>query len=284
MNFQEEYNKIVKPVDNEISKVIDNLSNIIKLEEPLKSKVSTIINAPSKHIRSTVSFLFLKAIGKDIDERQINLQTAIELVHNASLIHDDIIDESSVRRKVQTINSSFGNKMGVISGDYILSVALNKICKLKSFEIIELFSTTLDEMCQGEVNQYFNKFQIPTLKDYIKKTEQKTAKLFETAMCSSAILSESKISPKEFAKNFGIAFQIRDDLINIQTTKTDINDGIYTAPIIFSGSIEQFENGIEKTKTLLNNYINRAIKSIDKIEENVYKVALLKLLELLENG
>ena len=71
----------------------------------------TLLNAPSKHIRPLVSFLFLKASGVDIDEKQILLQTTIEIIHNASLIHDDVIDESTIRRNTPTLNNDFGNKL-----------------------------------------------------------------------------------------------------------------------------------------------------------------------------
>ena len=230
-----------------------------------------------------ISFLYLKALDLNIGQKQILFQTAIELVHNASLIHDDVIDNSNIRRNTKTINEEFDNKLAVISGDYILSIALNYIAKLNSPQIIEMFAETLSFMTNGEINQQFSKFKIPTIGDYIKKTEQKTAKLFETAICGSLILANSNEKASDFAKNFGIAFQIRDDIINIKTTKTDIKDGIYTAPIIYTGNIENYQNGIEKSHTLLNNYIDNAYQAINHIEENKYKIAIIELLGLLKN-
>lgn len=284
MNFQEKYSNILNTVKNEIEDVCINLTSDINIQEPLKTKLSNILNAPSKHIRPLISFLYLKALGLNIDEKQIILQTAIELVHNASLIHDDVIDNSNIRRNTKTINEEFDNKLAVISGDYILSIALNYIAKLNSTKIIEMFAETLSFMTNGEINQQFSKFKIPTIDDYIKKTEQKTAKLFETAICGSLHLAKSNENASEFAKNFGIAFQIRDDIINIKTTKTDIKDGIYTAPIIYTGDIENYQNGIEKSHTLLNNYIDNAYQAINHIEENKYKTAIRELLGLLKNG
>ena len=283
MNFQEKYSKILDTVKYEIEEVCTNLTSEINIQEPLKTNLLKILNAPSKHIRPLISFLYLKALGLNIDEKQIIFQTAIELVHNASLIHDDIIDESEIRRNTKTINSEFDNKLAVISGDYILSIALNYIAKLNSIKIVEMFSDTLSCMTNGEINQQFSKYQIPTIENYIKKTEQKTAKLFETAICGSLILANSNEKASDFAKNFGIAFQIRDDIINIKTTKTDIKDGIYTAPIIYTGNIENYQNGIEKSHTLLNNYIDNAYQAINHIEENKYKIAIIELLGLLKN-
>lgn len=285
MTFQKKYQKILSVVQEEIKQILEHMTYGVELKEPLKSKLLKLLNAPSKHIRPLVTFLYLKMIGANIDEKQILYQSAIELVHNASLIHDDVIDESDLRRNIPTLNKEFGNKLAVITGDYLLSVALNNVLKIGSVELVQMFSDTLDVMSKGEINQYFSKFQIPTLEQYLEKSEQKTAKLFETSLCGSLLIAAQQ--PEKglaFVKNFGIAFQIRDDLINCKTINSDIKDGIYTAPVIFAGSVENLQNGIEKTKILLNNYIDNALKNIEYFEENKYKRALIELLELLKNG
>lgn len=281
MSFNKKYSEILDIIKDEIQEVTQGLTREIDIKEPLMSTLSNILNAPSKHIRAAAAFLYIKAIGKDIDEKQIMLQTAVELVHNASLIHDDVIDECSLRRNQQTINKALGNKLAVITGDYLLSIALKKICLLNSVQLTEMFAQTLDNMCQGEINQHFDRFTIPTLDKYLKKTQQKTASLFETAICGAVLLSEADCNAFEFSTNFGTAFQIRDDLINLKTTKSDINDGVYTAPVIFSGDFKTAEKGIEKTVVLLNNYVDKAIKSIDYLENNIYKQKLIELTELL---
>ncbi len=282
MTFQDKYLHILNEVKEEVEQIKAEITEDINIREPLKSKLFELMTAPSKHIRAVVSFLYLKAAGQNIDDRQVSLQSAVELVHNASLIHDDIIDESKERRSLKTINAEFENKLAVISGDYLLSIALKKICNLNSIKLIEMFAQTLDEMCKGEVSQYFNKFEIPALEDYLIKTEQKTAKLFETAICGAMLLSNSNINPKEFAINFGTAFQIRNDLINLNTTKTDIKEGIYTAPVIYSQNINSPDKGIEKTKLLLNNYIEKAEHSLEILNNSKYKSTLTELLELLK--
>ena len=175
MNFQEKYSNILNIVRNEIEAVCTNLTSDINIQEPLQTKLSNILNAPSKHIRPLISFLYLKSLGLNIDEKQIILQTAIELVHNASLIHDDVIDNSNIRRNTKTINKDFDNKLAVISGDYILSIALTYIAKLNSIKIVEMFADTLSFMTNGEINQQFSKFQIPTIENYIKKNRTKNS-------------------------------------------------------------------------------------------------------------
>lgn len=305
MSFQEKYTNIFGVVADEVELVKQKLFDEIELEEHLKTNLFKIFNAPSKHIRAVVSFLILKALDIEVNASQIILQASIELVHNASLIHDDIIDESEKRRGVETLNTYFDNKLAVIAGDYLISLALKRIRSLNSFEIIDMFAQTLDDMCQGEVAQQFGKYKIPTIEEYIKKTEQKTAKLFETAICGglklaitdvpagrgknfSENVSELRNSGEgynlsNFAKAFGIAFQIRDDLINAKTSKSDFKDGIYTAPVILAGSVEGFENGIEKTQDLLNNYIECAKNEIEKLKDSKYKTALIELLGLIRD-
>lgn len=307
MSFTEKYLPIFDVVKPDIERVEADSLDSISIDEPLKSKLFEVLNAPSKHIRAVLAFLFLKAQGREIDEKQIVFQSAIELVHNASLIHDDVIDESQSRRAVQTINSKFGNKLAVITGDYLLSVALKKIRTLDAPEIIDMFAQTLDDMCQGEIKQDFSRFKIPSTEEYLEKTRLKTAKLFETAICGSFFLAKhlnTKSSPlaptgrgchkvtgegfycssiQDFARNFGIAFQIRDDLINAKTSQNDFKEGIYTAPVIFANSVEEFQNGIEKTQILLNNYVDSALKCIENLEESKYKAALTNLLGLIKN-
>ncbi len=311
MSFKQKYLKILNIVQGEIEQVLDKMTEGVEVQEPLKSKLFKLLNAPSKHIRPLVSFLYLKAIGANIDEKQVLYQSAIELVHNASLIHDDVIDESTERRGEKTLNFDFGSKLAVISGDYLLAIALDRVLKLGEIKLIQMFSDTLEVMSSGEINQHFNKFKIPTIDQYIRKSAQKTAKLFETALCGSLLIAKNneistqtpfarnynkniivitseasqshsrECNAEIFARNFGIAFQIRDDLINCKTTNSDIKEGVYNAPVIFSGGTQITSDAIEKTQTLLNNYIDTAVVCLADIPANEYKCALIELLELM---
>lgn len=284
MGFNEEYNKIFELVKADISKVSEELQNSISIKEPLYTPLNSIISAPSKHIRALSAFLYLRANNINIDLVHIKLQAAVELIHNASLIHDDIIDESSTRRNEKTLNTLFDNKLAVLAGDYLLAAALNKLDEIKNFEVTGLFAEIMKTMCLGEINQYFARYKTVTIEEYIDKSRSKTASLFQAAIEGSAILSGmlSRVEAKEFALNLGIAFQIRDDLINYKTTRTDLQSGIYTAPVIL-GQTSGGSDGIEKTLRLLNNYIDKSCTLLDKIENNTFKEALIALLELLRH-
>lgn len=270
----------------EILDIVKNEINLLKSEMVLDinidKKVPEFLNSPSKHIRPLISFLYLKALGKNTDDVQIRYQSAIELVHNASLIHDDVIDESDTRRGKNSLNKDLGNKLAVISGDFLLSKALEKVVSINSAELIKLFCETLKNMTLGEINQYKTRNKIPDLEDYLKKTEQKTADLFILSLKGSLKIANCNLN-SDFAKNFGMAFQIRDDLINYKTTKSDIESGIYTAPVIFSGGLEVTDTGLEKTRDLLNNYLNKAKESINFMQDSLYKDALMDLLKGLKD-
>lgn len=292
MTFNEKYNKIKNLAISEISEIEEKMVSSIQTREPLKSHIISFLTSPSKRIRPVFAILYSKSLGQNLNDNQLEVLSAIELVHNASLIHDDIIDESDLRRGHKTISAEFGNKLGVISGDYILSIAMEKIANLSSIKILKNFSLTLNKMCQGEINQNFDRFKIGTIENYIEKSKNKTAYLFETALVSSLLLSKKDFDinlAKNFALNVGIAFQIRDDLLNftkVDTSKpieNDLKEGIYTAPIIYSQSTENYAQGIEKTRSLLNNYIENAKKMIVDFPKNEFTTALEEFLELLNN-
>lgn len=275
-----DYKEIYTLVKSDIDIIIENLTSKLCLQEPLLTHLKKFLNSPAKRIRPLVAILYLKACGVRLQKEHYKLLTAVELVHNASLIHDDVIDEADVRRGNSTLNKIFNSKLAVVSGDYLLACAVDYISKIGDNRILNVFIQSLAQMCKGEISQYFCVNKIPSMEEYLLKTKQKTAQLFMTALECSAMLSPEIDRDKavSFAQNFGIAFQIKDDLNNILTTNSDVENGIYTAPIILSGSVDN--PAIEKTYHLLNNYVDLARKDLDNLEDNLYKRTLLELTEL----
>lgn len=283
--FECKYKTIKNLTVTELETIEERMLAAINICEPLNTHIRNFLIAPSKRIRPVLAILCKKTLGYDLSDRDLEILTAIELVHNASLIHDDIIDDSKLRRGSKTINAEFGSKLGVVSGDYLLAIAMEKIAGVNDVKVLTKFSQTLRQMCIGEINQNFSRFKIQTIEEYIEKSKNKTGYLFECALETIA----SKPSPEfgDFGLNFGIAFQIRDDLMNVlqaDDTKpaTDIIEGVYTAPVIFAGSVENVTQGIEKTRALLNNYLDRAKQCLEKFEDNIYTQALYQLLELMK--
>ncbi|MCR5265619.1 MAG: polyprenyl synthetase family protein [Cyanobacteria bacterium RUI128] len=224
-----------------------------------------------KMIRSNIGLLFLKSHKVDT-AKYLPLLGAAELIHLSSLLHDDVIDNDDIRRGKPSIRSEYNNKTSVLYGDLILSNALRLILSYNSAELSELFNATLNNMCRGELMQYAKTCSIPSTEEYIEKSRLKTASLFEFITEGINVISEKKLHfPLEFGTNFGIGFQIKNDLDNILKNKTDIRNGIYTAPVIFSGGVELTNIGIEKTRCLIDNYRGRCMSFLSEFEDSIYK-------------
>ena len=284
--MDKKYQAVLDVAKADIERVNNNLIIDMEVKPKLKSELDKLLKSPSKRIRSLISILYLRAAKMYLLPEHYELFSAVELVHNASLIHDDVIDCGKIRRNLKTLNEKFDNHLAVISGDYLLGLALKKFVKIGSTEIIDIFANTLQNMCRGEISQYFNRFKKTKLEVYIEKSEQKTANLFESTLKSAVILADEadKIEKAcEFANAFGLAFQIRDDLINFmnkdrEKSSKDVDDGIYNAPVILSDDVNE---GIEKTRALIDNYLDCARYCIKDFAPSPYKTALLDLLELI---
>lgn len=289
MTFKQNYAEITNLIKDDLYQVENNLTDFYCGSNDLQESLLDILKAPSKRIRPVLALLYLKMYGVEITQQHIEIQSAVELIHSATLIHDDIIDESDKRRNQKTINEKFDNSLAVVAGDFLLSIAIQKLLNLKSFEILNYFNTAIKRMCIGEINQYFSRFKITDFDEYLEKCKYKTAELFIASLTSSAEIAKLDVNTaKDFAKRFGIAFQMRDDLLNITETDSDkpngndIENGIYTAPVIFAKDLNNLKYGIEKTTELLDNYFNRVKNCLNKAPENEYKQAIIKLIDLLK--
>ncbi|MBQ4124200.1 polyprenyl synthetase family protein [bacterium] len=289
-------------IENELKQLDEKLKNSLKsIPKDVSDNIFNFIFSKSKRIRPSLIFFVANAMKIKISDKILNLSAAVEIIHNATLIHDDIIDNANTRRGKKSLNIQLGNNLSVLSGDILLSIAMKLLCELENIEIIKLFSSTLEKMCQGEINQHFSLYKVPSINEYIEKSKNKTAKLFEAALVALCILEsiEQKNNIKDFAINYGIAFQIKDDLENILQTDTtkpalsDIRNGIYTLPIILLAQdkpnitnlpieeiIDYVKNNTEiknKTLDIIKKHTNKAIKSLDFLCDNEYKQEIIKL-------
>lgn len=309
MSFNKKYGEIKELIREDFIFLEKGIESLFQDKNPLNEQLLEFLSAPSKRLRPLVGFLFLRCYFEKLTKPQLDVQLAVELIHNATLIHDDVIDNSKKRRNLETFNAKFDNDLAVVAGDFLLSLALEKIIATSSIEVLEVFTNALKLTCIGEINQYFSKFKITSIEDYIEKSKNKTALLFQTGILGGLLLSKEKENPKfkktaiDFAQNFGIAFQIRDDLINLSGSddlKPDLNDfnsGIYTAPLIFASIenpkifeseniLEELKNigAIEKTKILMDNYFDKSIFALKDCQENIYKKGLVDLVNLLKES
>lgn len=302
-----EYYSIISPIKNDLE-VVDNLlkSYICNENNSLTKNFLDYIIPNSKKIRSAITILAIKSVFNEITPKQLKICAFTELIHNATLIHDDIIDNSEKRRGNETFNKIFGDKTAVISGDFLLSISLKILSDIENNEITKFFASSITNICSGEIEQSLEKNKVPSIEKYLEKSEKKTGELFKFCLIS-AFLAENQQEyvdfGENFGKNFGIAFQIHDDLMNFSSknnekpVNNDIKDGIYTAPVIFYHQKNPDENinvtisdkiinstTIGETEDLCSQYINKALDLTKDFSDNQYKRALIKLCELLKKG
>jgi heptaprenyl diphosphate synthase len=205
-----------------------------------------LIAAGGKRLRPLLALATATAGGRDPTEDDLMGGVAVELVHLASLYHDDVIDEATIRRNVESVNSRFGNLVAIVAGDYLLARSAAIAASLGT-EIAALLAETLGRLCQGQVTEVRSAFQINrTRENYIESIGGKTAAL-TAASCRIGALTGGLPSAEieactDYGRCFGMVFQIRDDILDITATDgqlqkpagQDLAEGIYTLPALIA--------------------------------------------------
>lgn len=217
--------------------------------EPLSGIVGTVMDQKGKRIRPLL-ILLTGRLGKDylsVSDRLCRLSAVVELTHTASLIHDDIVDDSPLRRGRPTVQARFGKDMAVYAGDFLLSKILSYLMEHDMTRDGGLLARSMSDMCCGELSQYEARFDTETTeKRYFGSILGKTAALFETSCRLGAL--ESGCSDEEvreaasFGRDFGVLYQLRDDMLdftsNVETEgkpgNCDFIGGVYTLPVLYT--------------------------------------------------
>ncbi|HVN56481.1 MAG TPA: polyprenyl synthetase family protein [Anaerolineaceae bacterium] len=209
----------------------------------LGAALEHLLSSGGKRIRPALTLLTGKMLGGDYD-RLVTLGAAIELLHTATLVHDDLIDNSLLRRGIPTLNSQWSPGATVLTGDFIFARAANLSAQTESIAAMKLFAQTLVIIVNGEISQLFSNRIFPDRESYFARIYEKTASLFETSTAAAAIISEVDAGTIEYVRQFGfkigMAFQIVDDILDFtgeQTTigkpvGSDLRQGIVTLPAI----------------------------------------------------
>ena len=246
---------------NLVGNKLDSVSEIIK--HKLASEINLIqkmtdhhLESGGKRIRPLLTLASAKLCNYNDGNRDVNLAACIELIHSATLLHDDVIDSSELRRGVKTSNSIWGNQSSILVGDYLFSRCFEMMVEDASPEILKLLSSTSSTIAQGEVLQLEHKGEIDLLEEtYFNIINMKTATLFAAATKVGACIGEKSKKEKDalesYGKNLGMAFQIADDALDYFSTKTifgkeigkDFYEGKTTLPLII---IFQKANSEEK--------------------------------------
>ena len=271
---------------------------LVLTEEKIKSKLASDvelvqkmtdyhIETGGKRLRALLTLGAAKLCGYSKGSRDINLAACVELIHSATLMHDDVIDEGVMRRGKATLNKVWDNQSSVLIGDYLLSRCFEMMVEDGNLEVLKLLSSTSSKIAQGEVLQLQHKGEVDMLEEtYLKIISAKTAELFAAATKVGAILSNVDVKEKKalefYGRNLGLTFQIADDTLDYNSELKlfgkkigqDFFEGKITLPIIL---LFQKLNPIEKK--LLKEIFNKELR----IEEDFYKViSLIKKYKIIE--
>ncbi len=257
----EKYSAYIKKINNVLDSELE-LYTESEFKEPLKYALGG-----GKRIRPIILLLASECVG-EIDDNTFAAACAIEFLHTESVIHDDIIDNETLRRQKDPFHIKYGYNTSVLTGDFVLGLILNIASRINNPRVTKNLATTAMMMSEGEViESRLEASEDVTFDDYLKVIEYKTATAFETASRLGAIISggtEEEIeSLADYGKNIGIAYQIRDDLLDWQN-----EDKLFNLLIKKSLDPRDVFNDMEE---LLKKYTDRAVFSIRKIKDSQAK-------------
>tara|TARA_B100000424_G_scaffold269203_1_gene265617 strand:+ start:744 stop:1757 length:1014 start_codon:yes stop_codon:yes gene_type:complete len=279
------YYQLKNSVEDKLLLVEEKIRSKLVSDVDLAQKMTSYhLDTGGKRLRALLTLGSAKLCGYSKGTRDINLAACVELIHGATLMHDDVIDNGSVRRGKKTTNKIWGNHSSVLVGDYLLSRCFEMMVEDGNIEVLKLLSSTSSKIAQGEILQLQHKGEVDMLEEtYLKIISAKTAELFAAATKVGAILSGMDSKKKEalefYGRNLGLTFQIADDTLDYNSELKlfgkkigqDFYEGKITLPIILLfQKIEKnekdklkeiFEKNIKDEKDL--NYILSLIKHYD---------------------
>lgn len=244
---------ILSPVQTDVVQMNENLKNVVGNRHPmLLAAAEQIFGAGGKKLRPVIVFLVARATAElmnlsDITERHRRLAEITEMIHTASLVHDDVLDDCGIRRGKATVNSLYGTRVAVLAGDFLFAQSSWFLANLDNLEVIKLISQVIADFANGEISQAASLFDTEiTLEQYLEKSHHKTASLIAASCRSSAVFSgcdeDAKAAMYAYGKHLGLAFQVVDDILDFtQSTEQlgkpqgqDLATGNLTAPAIFA--------------------------------------------------
>ena len=265
---------------------------LLLVEEKIKSKLTSNVelvqkmtdyhlDTGGKRLRALLTLGSAKLCGYSKGGRDINLAACVELIHSATLMHDDVIDNGSVRRGKKTLNKIWDNHSSVLVGDYLLSRCFEMMVEDGNIEVLKLLSSTSSKIAQGEILQLQHQGEVDMLEEtYLKIISAKTAELFAAATKVGAILSDMKTKEKEalefYGRNLGLTFQIADDTLDYNSELKlfgkkigqDFYEGKITLPIILL-----FQKAKDKEKENLKNIFSKETRDENDFS---YSLSLIK--------
>ncbi|KAB2616080.1 solanesyl-diphosphate synthase 3 [Pyrus ussuriensis x Pyrus communis] len=304
-------------VANDLLTLNQNLHSIVGAENPvLMSAAEQIFGAGGKRMRPALAFLVSRATAelvglKELTKEHRRLAEIIEMIHTASLIHDDVLDESDMRRGKESVHQMFGTRVAVLAGDFMFAQSSWYLANLENLQVIKLISQVIKDFASGEIKQASSLFDCDVeLEEYLLKSYYKTASLIAASTKGAAIFSgvDNYVAEKmyDYGKNLGLSFQVVDDILDFTQSAeqlgkpagTDLAKGNLTAPVIFAlrkepklrdiidsefsetGSLDEAIalvkacGGIEQAQELAKEKAHLAIQNLECLPKTAFRLAL----------
>lgn len=305
---------LFSPVEADLCLLADNLKQLVGARHPiLFAAAEHLFGAGGKRLRPAIVLLLTRAVTSEasIPPKHLRLAEITEMIHTASLVHDDVVDESSLRRGVPTVHSSFDNRVAVLAGDFLFAQSSWHLANLDNLRVVKLLSRVIMDLAEGEIQQGLSQFNSGlSIQDYLQKSYYKTASLMANSCKSVGVLSGLSEDLIEqffnYGRHLGLAFQIVDDVLDFTGTEevlgkpagSDLRSGNLTAPALYAmenapylvtlverqfrevGDFEeafalvQNSNGIERTRQLAKDHAQQAQACLAGLPSSEPKAAL----------
>ncbi|QFZ92140.2 solanesyl diphosphate synthase [Synechococcus elongatus] len=305
------------PVEADLQLLTDTLKQLIGARHPiLYAAADHLFGAGGKRLRPAVVLLLSRATmpGQEITPRHRRLAEITEMIHTASLVHDDVVDESSLRRGIPTVHSSFSNRVAVLAGDFLFAQASWHLAHLDSLTVVKLLSQVIMDLAEGEILQGLNRFDSSlSIEVYLDKSYYKTASLLANSARAAGVLSGSSETVcdalYEYGRSLGLAFQIVDDILDFTGSEevlgkpagSDLASGNLTAPALYAieehpaliplierefSQAQDFEQaialvhnsqGLARTRALAAEHAQRAVQALEVLPASDCKETLISL-------
>ncbi len=302
------------PVEADLALLTDNLKNLVGARHKiLYAAAEHLFGAGGKRIRPAIVLLLARATLPDqgITPRHRRLAEITEMIHTASLVHDDVVDESATRRGVPTVHSLFDNRVAVLAGDFLFAQSSWYLANLDNLEVVKLLSRVIMDLAEGEIRQGLKHFDTTlSIEDYLEKSYYKTATLIANSAKAVGVLSEVSAPVAEnlynFGRSLGLAYQIVDDILDFTGSSevlgkpagSDLRSGNLTAPVLYAmeevpylkilierefSEPEDFEQaielvhasqGIDRSRTLATDHVRHAVECLSELPTSASRQAL----------
>lgn len=308
---------LFSPIEADLRLLTENLKQLVGARHPiLYAAAEHLFGAGGKRLRPAIVLLISRATmpNHEITSKHRRLAELTEMIHTASLVHDDIIDESELRRGVPTVHASFGNRIAVLAGDFLFAQASWYLANLDNLAVVKLLSEVIKDYAEGEIQQGLNRFNTSlTIDAYLEKTYYKTASLMANSSKAAGLLSgvsaEVAINLYNYGRHLGLAFQIVDDILDFTSSSdslgkpagSDLRGGNLTAPVLYAleekpylevliereftqeGDLEQAialvkdSQGIDRSRELAAHHAQLAVQNLADLPPSESRQALVGL-------